>query len=583
MKLSGLATPAILAAVVIHILCTIGFTLVMEMEIHSLSWLFGTNKGENKNKIISGDKPETNENFRAKNMVMNPLDTVVMNNTNNNGIEETKLIVRIQQNNTEININTSDNSTTSTPTNDPIFNSFTATPTVNSSSSNSPPKPNKSKTSSLGTSHSTVGRNLFFIGTLLVLILDSTIITSIIEAKTSSLLSLVNSGLTNTLQQNRTVTGDLSPWITNSSTGNRRILQTTNDTTPINATYSYQNITNGKYPGGDTSLCFHMYKYEIPPVPTSYSCRAFAFPNDIELHAVEFIPLIDNAAVTHHLLLLAVDYDYTKTYAGYNLDSRGVFDCANLPVTQGPLFVWAVGSQNLVLPSNVGTRVGSVTGSTSGSYKYAILQVHYSNPSGTRGIYDSSGVLIRVTNKTRTYDSGLLMIGAPVDNSVVIPPNKTAYGIQSHLVIPNTLATPRNIFAVMYHAHTLGKRVWTDLIKGGNQLITGANDLGRDDPFDFGMQRYLPLNASIVARDVLRTRCVFENTVARGIMGGNTEASLGHPVYGGEGTTQEMCMSFLFYYPRIPVAALPTSVILNKSSTFCDDDSLVGLPKCSTF
>lgn len=567
MSLSGLLYPSIMAAVVIHVLCAIGFTLVMEMEVHSLDWLIGSIKNDSfKPKLVSGSASTVeNDGFRAKNIIMNPLDSIGMNSPVANGLEEGKLVVRVQQSNT--------------PGTD---TSITVDMDRSTASSSSPPSPPKPKGSSLTTtSLSTVGRNMFLIGCGLILILDSSIISAIVRATTTMQLAGTNTNPLSLSPLNRTVTGDTSVWITNGTTTANRRLQSSGS--PTNATYSYQNITDGKYPGGDNLLCFHMYNYEVPPEPTSYSCRAFAFPNDVELHAVEFIPMIDNAAVTHHMLLLGVDNDYSKSMSGYTLDSRGVFRCETLPVTSGPLFVWALGSQNLELPSNVGTRVGTITGSTSGSYKYVVLQIHYSNPSGSISIFDNSGVAVRVTNRTRPYDSGLLMIGAPVDTSVVIPPNKTAYGIQSHLVVPSNLLIPRNVFAVMYHAHTLGKRVWADLIRGGNQLITGANGLGRDDPFDFGMQRYLPLNASFGGRDVIRTRCVFENTVARGIMGGNSEAASGRPVTGGEGTTQEMCMTFLFYYPRIPVAALSSSVLLNVSSVFCDDDTSSGRPACSSF
>ena len=88
------------------------------------------------------------------------------------------------------------------------------------------------------------------------------------------------------------------------------------------------------------------------------------------------------------------------------------------------------------------------------------------------------------------------------------------------------------------------------------------------------------VNVSILPGDRIVTHCIWTNTVEYGTRVGNPRAAAGLPVLGGEGTAEEMCMTFLFYYPRVP--NIPV-FLESPTTTFCDDDvnRAAGLPTCS--
>ncbi|MBH9751115.1 peptidylglycine alpha-amidating monooxygenase, partial [Clostridioides difficile] len=59
--------------------------------------------------------------------------------------------------------------------------------------------------------------------------------------------------------------------------------------------------------------------------------------------------------------------------------------------------------------------------------------------------------------------------------------------------------------------------------------------------YDFNAQQWLPNTSTLAYGDTIRTRCVWNNT---------TNAAVGF----GENTEQEMCFSFMMYYPKRDLA-----------------------------
>lgn len=349
------------------------------------------------------------------------------------------------------------------------------------------------------------------------------------------------------------------------------------------------------YPGGRQALCMHMGGYAVPSArDTSYMCRAFAFPPGVPLHALTFEPLIDpeGAPYVHHMILYASSKDYTKVG-----DASGVVDCTAMPDVDGPLWVWAVGGETMVLPPGVGIRVGGDTiglaGDVSGGQGYALLQVHYNNPSKTALVRDRSGVLIRVTDSLRPIDGGLVGLGARA-GAIRIPASRT-YGLEGTCsgektrgLPPATTVNPLTSNYVVYgsalHMHTLGRRIWVEQYRGGVRVrdqATGKDALGSDQMYDFGNQRFLPVaaDASLLPGDELRVRCVWENSVAAGQAGGNRVAAAGRMVTGGESTENEMCLAFLSMYPKIGKGA--SAGCEGPPVPFCDSTGAAGLPACN--
>jgi hypothetical protein len=346
-------------------------------------------------------------------------------------------------------------------------------------------------------------------------------------------------------------------------------------------------------------LCFAMTSYAVPARATSYSCRAFAFPPGVALHATAFEPIVDRADVLHHMILYATDRDYSALG-----DARGVFDCASMPRVSGPVFVWAVGAPRFALPPTVGIPVAANLGAVAG-VAYAILQVHYSNPGALPDVVDSSGLVVSATAARRPIDAGIVELGASV-GSIAIPANRAAYGIAGTCAGATTAGLPPArqlnaltpdyvVLASALHAHTLGRRLWTEQWRGGMRVRatdgSGADPLGSSPFYSFANQRFAPApggGAVLRPGDTLVTRGVYENTRAAGAAGGNAAAAAGRPVVGCEATTCEMLFNFLVMYPRAPGT---TSLSCAPSAVpFCEDlgaDSggapASGLPSCAAF
>jgi hypothetical protein len=291
------------------------------------------------------------------------------------------------------------------------------------------------------------------------------------------------------------------------------------------------------------------------------------------------------------MILYSVDRDYS---------SLNNFDCSSMPPgTQGPVYVWAVGAKEFSLPSIVGLPVASNLGTTKG-VAYGVLQVHYSNPAKLKNIIDSSGVMIQTTSELRPVAGGLIMLGTNV-GSIRIPPNRASYGLSGSCSADTTRGLPSAktinpltsdyvVIASSMHAHTLGRRIWTEQWRGATRVrVDGTDPLGTQPYYSFANQQFvdLPSNSILKAGDELITRCVYENTISAGKKDGNSVAAAGKAVVGCEATTCEMCFNFLFIYPLIPVSGCTSNAV-----PFCEDAGTDGasgsgssttLPSCSNF
>jgi hypothetical protein len=68
-----------------------------------------------------------------------------------------------------------------------------------------------------------------------------------------------------------------------------------------------------------------------------------------------------------------------------------------------------------------------------------------------------------------------------------------------------------------------------------------VGELGRNDPYDFGVQYVEPLDAAVRPGDELVTHCVFDSS----------ERDV--PTLGGDGSDDEMCLNYLFHWPAVPL------------------------------
>uniref|UniRef100_A0AC11D9Y7 Monooxygenase DBH like 1 n=1 Tax=Ovis aries TaxID=9940 RepID=A0AC11D9Y7_SHEEP len=175
---------------------------------------------------------------------------------------------------------------------------------------------------------------------------------------------------------------------------------------------------------------------------------------------------------------------------------------------------------------------------------YVLLEVHYDNPTYKEGLIDNSGLRLFYTADIRKYDAGVIEAGLWVSLFHTIPPGLPDFRSEGHCTLEcleEALEAEKpsgiHVFAVLLHAHLAGRGIRLRHFRKGEEMRL----LAYDDDFDFNFQefQYLKEEQIILPGDNLITECRY-NTKDRARM-----------TWGGLSTRNEMCLSYLLYYPRI--------------------------------
>lgn len=276
---------------------------------------------------------------------------------------------------------------------------------------------------------------------------------------------------------------------------------------------SFEDPTVETYP-------FSFDDYMVPAQATSYMCRGFSIELKGERQIVAFDPVIDDYTVVHRMVLYEVAAPPPSE----------PFSCLDMPRGAVPRYGWAPGTGSIELPEDVGLPIGQVS-----DRAHFVLQIHYDNPRAAAGHLDSSGVLVHATDELRPNEAGVLTLG--MVDSIEIPPNQSSHH-QSDACDTRSFGSSINVFGSILHGHLLTRRIWTEQIRAGSSV----GDVGRNDHFDFDLQRFVPLETRVDPGDILVTHCVWNST------GRETWTR------GGEGSRDEMCLNSIFYYPRLGTA-----------------------------
>jgi len=259
-------------------------------------------------------------------------------------------------------------------------------------------------------------------------------------------------------------------------------------------------------------------------------CYGFEFPVDAKNHIIRFDPVALGGGLLHHMVLYSVPS--ATWYHEFH-------PCWGMPgIGAQPMYAWAPGGDQLELPAVTGMAVGN-------SYvKYAVLQIHYDNPTKIEGKTDSSGVRMWLTTQLRQYDSGFLFFGIN-NRNINIPPKSENW--HSAGVCPASQTQPigktplgrLEIFSVANHQHLSGYQMWTEVVRNTSTGLQKVAEFGKDLDFDFNAQKFVNVNFTVLPGDTFITRCVWSTTDKT------------KPIFGGESTTQEMCLQAVLYYPHL--------------------------------
>uniref|UniRef100_A0A8C8SW32 Monooxygenase DBH like 1 n=1 Tax=Pelusios castaneus TaxID=367368 RepID=A0A8C8SW32_9SAUR len=296
----------------------------------------------------------------------------------------------------------------------------------------------------------------------------------------------------------------------------------------ITASLSYFNFTN--------------QDMLIPDKDTTYWCQIFKMPIlDGKHHVIKIEPLIQEGHenVVHHILLYQCSSGLNDSVLDYGHECYH----PNMPDSflecEAVIFAWAIGGEGFTYPPHVGLSIGTAIDPL-----YVLMEVHYDNPSFQEGLLDNSGLKLFYTPILRKYDAGIIESGVWVSLYHNIPPGMPQFTSEGHCTrecLQKALGAERptgiHVFATLLHAHLTGKVLrLRHFRKGEEQKL-----LAYDNEFDFNFQefQYLKEERTILPGDNLITECQY-NTMDRI-----------HVTWGGLSTRNEMCLSYLLYYPRI--------------------------------
>ncbi|XP_050737020.1 DBH-like monooxygenase protein 1 [Eriocheir sinensis] len=278
---------------------------------------------------------------------------------------------------------------------------------------------------------------------------------------------------------------------------------------------------------------------------TVYWCKLYKAPDHVNgTHIIGFEPLIskDNLAYVHHMILYTCIGSPSRLHRWAQHDGVQCY-ASNMPPSwyscRTVYIAWAVGSEGETWPDNVGLPVGG-----GNEPHYFMLVVHYDNPRLTEGVVDDSGLRVLYTKKLRKYEAGVLVVGHMVEKGQVIPPGQTWMSI-GHCGAPclEAFLPPEGIkvIQVAQHSHLLGRGLTLRHIRGHRELPVIAQDLNYD--FNYQISRRLKKELTVLPGDSFIQECLYDSH-------GKTD-----PTFGGFSTREEMCVSFLLYYPKVPITS----------------------------
>eukprot|EP01130_Rhizamoeba_saxonica_P013720 TRINITY_DN5893_c0_g1_i1.p1 TRINITY_DN5893_c0_g1~~TRINITY_DN5893_c0_g1_i1.p1 ORF type:complete len:571 (-),score=143.43 TRINITY_DN5893_c0_g1_i1:1296-3008(-) len=250
--------------------------------------------------------------------------------------------------------------------------------------------------------------------------------------------------------------------------------------------------------------------YNVPQKLTQYLDVQIEFELEEDVHIIAFEHIITSGTIdiVHHFLLLGgPEYDILK---------------------QSQLWGWAPGIEAMVLPEEAGFRAGP----SEGSIKIFTMQTHFDNRNLQANLVDNSGVRVYYTKNLREYDAGVMMLG----DAIVTNPGNITGSQTFEYTCPEECTSQWEheivVFQDFLHMHEIGQRMWSSIYRN-DTFIGGLNKI---DFWDFAFQQQTPKNITLRPGDRIHTHCEYYTD---------------DTTYFGQGSTDEMCIEYISYYPKL--------------------------------
>jgi hypothetical protein len=270
-------------------------------------------------------------------------------------------------------------------------------------------------------------------------------------------------------------------------------------------------------------------EYNVPALDTVYAHFCFTgndlrsqganLDNDTSL--IGFEAVVENTKNVHHFLVYG---SFAENNGNETCTFDNYFDL---------VFMWAPGDLPFALPDFLGAPLGGSSG-----LKSFMMEIHYDNPLVLSNITDSSGVKMYYSNEPRPQEMGVMQIGDPF---LFLRNQSVGDGLTGHsFSCPSDCSTvfadePVTAIREWLHMHKSGVSMYNQQMRNNTVIHTGHAQF-----FDFRQTGGLEARQEpfqINPGDAFKTECFYRNDA------GNNRTF-------GLGSSEEMCITFIVYYPR---------------------------------
>ncbi|CAL8136670.1 unnamed protein product [Orchesella dallaii] len=213
----------------------------------------------------------------------------------------------------------------------------------------------------------------------------------------------------------------------------------------------------------------------------------------------------------------------------------------------------SIGGRSTFFPDHAGIPIGE------SENEYYLFQAHYDNPQSAPGILAQTKVDIYYTPTVRQNDMGVFSLGhhVPGSPSLILPPGLASHKIYGHC---SSACTKKmfseegmKIVALLLHSHNQGRKLRLHHFRNGKELPWISNDDNYNVFYQPG--RNLREEVTILPGDQVTMSCTYDTSNR------NTTT------VGGYGTDQEMCKTFITYYPKMDDYGICRSMIASPTYT----------------
>ncbi|MCA9677374.1 MAG: hypothetical protein KC464_20285 [Myxococcales bacterium] len=216
---------------------------------------------------------------------------------------------------------------------------------------------------------------------------------------------------------------------------------------------------------------------------------------------------------THHTVLTVKD-----SLGGFGGSQQGEYDCDAGALDLQMLFASGLGTDDLAFPDGVAMKVSA------GQWINLNLHLFNTQPSGE--ISGTTGIMVKTIPADQVQQEAEMVFAGNMSFSIPDGGETTISGGCS-------FTNDATIMAYWPHMHQIATHQKVTLTVGGSPMVL------HDDAYSFNEQKNYPLNplVQVHSGDSINVDCTYNNTT-------------GHAVSFGDSSTDEMCFTGLYRYPK---------------------------------